>query len=233
MKAIPQLLVSMNIAVSTPSVADHQQLQPGLNAILELFARYRVRATFFVTPAWAEHNPDQAQQLASCHELGIYVPEGAAENPVAARNTLQRITGTRKIYGFRGPGVKRYTTWKEAGYVYHSGIPAGWLNNRELPRTMYIKDSCFVIPSSVSPVLRYPLGWPGIWYMPELMTRYLGNRILNKDRMLSCNFDLQELSTHSTPFPLVIKRLDGFLAYLQGAGSFSTHIEWLQEQLYE
>lgn len=234
MKRIPELLISIDVAVISPSETDHYKLHPELDAILKLFHKYHVRATFFITTAWAEQYPTLTREMAGNHEIGAYVPAGTVMDPGSLKNVLQNITGSA-VYGFRGPGAgfQEYPYWREAGYIYNAGMPSGWLNNWNAPRTMYLKDNCYVIPPSVSPLIRYTPGWPTLWYMPELVTKYFSNSILRRDGMLSCNFDLVELSDQDASFNLVLKRLDGFLCFLQTKGTFYTHIEWLQEQLYE
>jgi hypothetical protein len=224
MKPLPELLISVDIsATDTP-----EQIQ----SLLELFNRYQVHATFFVTLAWAHKYPDDARKLATGHELGLYQPAGAAVLPESDKVRLEQIAG-RKVYGFRASGVVEpdFGRWKAAGYVYHAALNGSWYHGWAQPRSMHLKQGCYIIPPSVSSVVRYPLNWPGIWYMPGFVTRYVSRHVIGKDGMLACSFSLEELGGHGTTFSLVAKRLEGYLDYLRSRGVFNTHIGWLYGQL--
>lgn len=133
---------------------------------------------------------------------------------------------------------------KCAGYLYDASLNPTWLpgryNNWDKPRTPFRENDFWIIPSSVSPLCRYPVFWLSIKNMPDLVTRHFSNTILKKDRMLSCYFhpwELADLNNYTLPGYIrrvsgnkMQHRLNSFLRYLQQKGEFCTHSEWIREQ---
>lgn len=220
----------------------------GLMKVLDLFERYQVRATFFITAYWAQHYPELVRQLAARHEVAshtYYHSDFAPEHLESSRLALQDITGM-PVYGFRMPRLKPVSTsaLKNAGYLYDASLNPTWLpgryNNWDKPRTPFQEDGLWVMPSSVSPLCRYPVFWLSIKNMPGFVTRHFSNTILRKDRMLASYFhpwELADLSGYTLPGYIrrvsgskMQQRLNGFLQYLRQKGEFCTHIEWLRDR---
>lgn len=229
----------------------HEQLSvshSGLMRVLDLFEKYQVRATFFVTAYWAQHYPELVRQLAKRHEVASHAYYHSNYEPAhleSSRLALTEITGM-PVNGFRMPRLKPVSTASllKAGYLYDASLNPTWLpgryNNLDKPRTPFTENGLWVMPSSVSPLCRYPVFWLSIKNMPDVVTRHFSNTILRKDRMLSCYFHPWELADlHNYQLPGYIRRVSGnrmlerlnsFLQYLQQKGEFCTHIEWLREQ---
>lgn len=219
----------------------------GLMIVLDLFERYQVRATFFITAHWAQRYPELVRQLATRHEVAshaFYHSEFATAHLESSRLALQDITG-KPVYGFRMPRLKPVSTTalKNAGYLYDASLNPTWLpgryNNRDKPRTPFQDNGLWIMPSSVSPLCRYPVFWLSIKNMPGFVTRHFSNTILKKDGMLSTYFhpwELADLKDYTLPAYIrrvsgikMQERLNSFLQYLQQKGEFCTHVEWLRE----
>ena len=147
------------------------RLDRNMNQMLDLFAQYDVRCTFFWLGWAAERYP---RVLRRCHELGHEIGSHGqnhllayqagraafAEDVTRAKRVLEDQTGT-EVRGFRVPGFSftRETPWAyevlaEAGYRYSSSIfPAarghgGFEGAPTEPHT---------IETSAGPVREYPI----------------------------------------------------------------------------
>ena len=107
--------------------------------LLELFARFDVRATFFVLGWTAAHAPELVRQIAgagheiACHSyhhqlLYTLTPKQFREDIREAKCTLEQIAGQR-VVGFRAPSYSVTTSslWAldvliEEGYAYDASI---------------------------------------------------------------------------------------------------------------
>jgi hypothetical protein len=213
MRVTDKLLISLDVTESDIPAVSHA----GLLSALELFDRHRVRATFFITACWAQHYPQLVRQLAEQHEVashlccynGFEVPQVER-----SRQILEEIC-SKPVYGFRMPGAgpADYVKLKEAGYLYDAST---WLPGK--PRTPFLKDGMWVMPSSVSPLFRYPVFWLSVKNMPAFVTRHLSRTILKKDHLLSC---------YLNPCVKMDDKLDEFFVFLKEKGEFSTHTDWL------
>ncbi|MGF6927562.1 hypothetical protein QFZ48_003062 [Chitinophaga sp. W2I13] len=218
----------------------------GLQATLALFDKYNVRATFFVTAYWAQHYPELIRQMAVKHEIAshAYYHSSFTEADLeSSRLALQEIS-SQPVQGFRMPRLRKVNmqALKAAGYLYDASVNPTWLpgryNNRHLPRTVFKDQDTWIIPSSVSPFLRYPLFWLSVKNMPLWVTRHFSKRILKKDSYLSFYFHPWELSDiNAYELPGYIRRVSGkrmqqkmdlFLDFLQQNGTFCTHADLLK-----
>ncbi|RAJ05076.1 uncharacterized protein DUF3473 [Chitinophaga skermanii] len=220
----------------------------GLMKTLALFEAHRVKATFFITAYWAQHYPNLVQQIARHHEIAshaFYHHSFNEEDLHNSRQELQLITG-KPVYGFRMPRLKPFNTraLKKAGYTYDASINPTWLpgryNNRHLPRTVYRNEDMLVVPSSVTPLTRYPIFWLSMKNMPLWVTKHAAKNVLQKDGYLSFYFhpwEMEDLSAYD--LPSVVKRVSGtqmqkkmdqFLKFLGEEGNFSSHIDYLQQK---
>ncbi|ASZ11293.1 polysaccharide deacetylase family protein [Chitinophaga pendula] len=217
----------------------------GLKRTLELFDQYGVTATFFITAFWAEHYPDLVKQMAAKHEIAshAYHHSSFSESDLeSSRLLLQQISG-QTVTGFRMPRLRPVSlqALKQAGYTYDASLNPTWLpgryNNRHMPRLPFKKEGLWIMPSSVSPILRYPIFWLSVKNAPLWVTSHFSKTILKKDHMLSCYFHPWELTNlEGYRLPAYIRRvsgqrmetrLKGFLQMLQSQGSFCTHRQWL------
>ncbi|WP_160713477.1 polysaccharide deacetylase family protein [Chitinophaga solisilvae] len=217
----------------------------GLQAALQLFEKYQVRATFFITAYWAQHYPELIRQLALHHEIAshaYYHSSFAEQDMEGSRLVLQEISG-QQVRGFRMPGGSRadLKALLRAGYSYDASLNPTWLpghlNHRREPRTMYRQDGMWIIPSSVSPLIRYPVFWLTLKNTPLWMSRHFSKVILQKDHYLSFQFHPWELvNIREYNLPGYISRISGavmqqklerYLIFLQQQGRFCAHIDML------
>ncbi|RFS20914.1 DUF3473 domain-containing protein [Chitinophaga silvatica] len=217
----------------------------GLQATLALFEKYEVRATFFITAYWAQHYPELIKQIAAQHEIAshaYYHSSFTDADLEGSRLALQEISG-QMVHGFRMPRLKAVNkeVLKGAGYEYDASINPTWLpgryNNWHLPRTLYKEEDVWIIPSSVSPLLRYPIFWLSVKNMPLWVTKHFTSLILKKDDYLSFYFhpwELADISQYTLPTYIkkvsginMQKKMEAYLKFLKEKGTFTTHIEWL------
>lgn len=217
----------------------------GLQTTLELFDKYEVRATFFITAYWAQHYPELIRQMAAKHEIAshaYYHSSFADADLEGSRLALQEISG-QQVRGFRMPRLRKVNmqALKDAGYLYDASVNPTWLpgryNNRHLPRTMFRDNDMWIIPSSVSPMVRYPVFWLSVKNVPLWLTRHFSKRILRKDPYLSFYFhpwELVDIREYALPSYIsrvsgsrMQQKMSGFLQFLQQQGTFCAHIDML------
>ncbi|NIG56980.1 polysaccharide deacetylase family protein [Chitinophaga sp. Cy-1792] len=220
----------------------------GLQLTLDLFEKYNVRATFFITAYWAQHYPELIRRIAASHEVAshaYYHSTFSEADLEGSRLALQEISG-QQVKGFRMPRLRKVNmaALQSAGYLYDSSVNPTWLpgryNNWHLPRTLFKDQDVWIIPSSVSPLLRYPIFWLSVKNAPLWVTKHFSRQILRKDPYLSFYFHPWELvDLKSWQLPGYIKnvsgqkmyaRLDGFLSFLQQRGEFCAHIDLLASE---
>lgn len=218
----------------------------GLERTLELFERYHVRATFFITAYWAQHYPELVRQMAATHEIAshAYYHSSFKESDLeSSRLALQEISG-QQVYGFRMPRLRQVnmTALKAAGYTYDASVNPTWVpgryNNWHLPRTLFREKEMWIIPSSVSPICRYPVFWLSVKNAPLWMSRHFSKTILKRDKYLSFYFhpwELAELEGYSLPGYIsrmsgnkMRDKMEGFLQFLQQQGQFCAHRDFLE-----
>lgn len=108
-------------------------------SVLELFARYGCRATFFVLGWVAERDPQLVREIANAgHELGCHsyahrrvdtlTPKAFREDLRRARGAIEDAAGTR-VAGYRAPtfSIVKNSVWAlrilaEEGFLYDSSI---------------------------------------------------------------------------------------------------------------
>jgi len=159
----------------------------GNEKLLALFRKHNIKATFFITGFYADHEPEDVQRIAAeGHEIACHGYEHHYRNRVfdietdvkKAKETLERISGT-KVVGFRSPQAqysqKLLEVLDQAGFVYDSSLhPAylpGYYNHRHLPLNIHKPSTLAIteIPVAVMPRSRLPIVWMfmrnlGVWY---------------------------------------------------------------------
>ncbi len=215
----------------------------GLQTTLDIFEKYNVRATFFITAYWAQHYPELIRRIAARHEVAshaYYHSSFTDADLEGSRLALQEISG-QQVKGFRMPRLREVNmeALQKAGYQYDSSVNPTWLpgryNNWHLPRTMFRKENLWIIPSSVSPMVRYPIFWLSVKNAPLWMTKHFSRQILKKDPYLSFYFhpwELTDLQGYNLPGYIsrvsgekMCRKLEGFLAFLQKKGKFCAHAD--------
>jgi len=219
----------------------------GLMRTLQLFDKYEVRATFFITAYWAQHFPELVRQIAAKHEIAshaYYHSSFCEEDLEGSRLALQEISG-RQVTGFRMPRLRPVSedALVKAGYQYDSSVNPTWLpgryNNWHVSRTIFRNDQLWIIPSSVSPLVRYPIFWLSVKNAPLWITRHFSRQILRKDPYLSFYFhpwELTDLANYQLPAYIrkvsgdkMCAKLEGFLSFLKTRGEFCTHADLLAQ----
>ncbi|WP_143307693.1 polysaccharide deacetylase family protein [Chitinophaga vietnamensis] len=217
----------------------------GLHATLELFEKHGVRATFFITAYWAQHYPELIRQVASRHEIASHAYYHNTFTPAdleGSRLVLQEISG-QQIRGFRMPRLQQvnFPALHKAGYLYDASINPTWMpgryNHFHLPRTISREENIWIIPASVSPVIRYPINWLSVKNVPLWLSRHFCKTVLRKDNYLSFYFhpwEMTDISNYALPGYIkrtsginMERKMDCFLQFLRQQGAFCAHIDML------
>lgn len=208
----------------------------GTIKILDLLEKYNLTATFFVTACFAENRPDLVQRIAARHELashGYYHSSFQESDFLASRLKLEEISGS-KIHGFRMARMDSIDTdaAQAAGYFYDSSMNPTWLpgryNNLSQPRNLFKIKDLYIFPTSVTPILRFPLFWLSFKNFPAWAYNWLANRALKTDRYLNIYFhpwEFCDLSPWQLPFyvksadnDVMLQKLENFIVAMRKKG---------------
>jgi peptidoglycan/xylan/chitin deacetylase (PgdA/CDA1 family) len=179
----------MTVDVDPPSPSNPRiDIEKGVEGLVELFDRYQIDATFFITANIAERFPGAIKRICTgnheiaCHGLdhvGYECLKGKEEQRRRVRLATEILTSAtgHKPAGFRAPGFRFnsfcFEVLQENGYVYDSSIVPTYVPGeygRPLtPSTPYFltksstpKISHLVeLPVAVNPLIPFPLG--GAW----------------------------------------------------------------------
>jgi polysaccharide deacetylase family protein (PEP-CTERM system associated) len=176
--------------------------------LLDLFAEYRVHATFFVLGWVAERHPALVRRIAALgHELASHsywhrlvydmTPDGFREDLARARDVIQQAAGIR-VRGFRAPSysVVERSLWAldvlvEEGYAYDAsifpirhdryGIPKA---PRHAYRHVSGARSLLEVPGSTALIgsVRVPIGGGYFRLLPYATTRWAISAINRKEQ---------------------------------------------------
>lgn len=219
--------------------------EEGTRKILDLLQRNDIKATFFCTAQFAVNAPDIVKEISERgHEIashGYYHSSFDNKDLLTSKNKLEEISG-QTIDGFRMARMM-YVDEKEiaqAGYKYNSSINPtfipGRYNNLAKPRTYFYSDNVLQIPSSVTPVLRFPLFWLSFHNLPYKIYRCLANTTIKHDNYMVVYFhpwefvDLYALKEFKIGYIIkhnsgekMINRLERFIKDMKHRGySFAT-----------
>lgn len=219
----------------------------GLERANTLLDKYDIRSTFFITTEYAMANPFAVKQIGTKHEIASHACHHSIfdiRDPLKSKQILERIS-QQNIYGFRMPRMMKtdLSELKRAGYIYDSSINPTYIPSRYnyffKPRTLF-KDrltGLFVIPVSVSPIIRFPLFWLSFKNIPFEIYSYLCKYTLDTDNYLHLYFHSWEFADiKSLKIPGYIKRIDGvtliaklekLLIYLKMHAEYITITEFL------
>jgi peptidoglycan/xylan/chitin deacetylase (PgdA/CDA1 family) len=160
----------------------------GNTALLKIFEKHDIKATFFITGFYAEREPEDVKRIVKAgHEIACHGYEHNYRGRTfdidvdvkKAKEVVERVSGV-KVKGFRAPQVQYSKELLQIldknGFVYDSSLhPAflpGYYNNRKFPLQVHKPLSeCSIkeIPVAVMPRTRLPIVWMfmrnlGIWY---------------------------------------------------------------------
>ncbi len=192
----------------------------GLLKILALLDKHNICATFFCTALFAEKQPELIRGIAEKHELashGYFHSEFKIEHLQASRTALERIGG-REVIGYRmarlAPLDAQHVA--DAGYLYDSSMNPTWLpgryNNLHRERTLHriLNDSMWLLPTSVTPFVRFPLFWLSFKNLPLWLVSWLSVRTLQHDGYLSLYYHPWEFCDLSAwQLPYYVRSTDG------------------------
>lgn len=137
--------------VSLDSWDNHEsRVKNNTMRILDLFARHKVKATFFILGWIAERHPDLVREIHhQGHEIGCHsywhrriyelTPDEFREDTKRAKSVLEDMTG-QQILGFRAPSytITKKSLWalnilQELGFKYDSSIFPIYHDNYGIP----------------------------------------------------------------------------------------------------
>ncbi|HEY0740048.1 MAG TPA: polysaccharide deacetylase family protein [Chryseosolibacter sp.] len=210
----------------------------GTAAILDLLAEQNVKATFFSTVVYAQHAQDQiARIINSGHELAshsYYHSRFAVEDLHASRLELEKISGT-PVVGFRMPRMQPVSNelLYTAGYEYNSSLNPTYLpgryNNFFQPRLVHRKNNLFIVPASVTPILRMPLFWLAFHNCPLSIYQAACAITLKTDGYLNLYFhpwEFIDLTNAAYGLPSYVSRNSG----RQMINRFRALLTWLKNR---
>ena len=209
----------------------------GLQNILKILNKHNVKATFFSTVVFAEHNKDLIQQLLSeGHELASHTwfhSDFEEKHLKESKEKLAEMFGT-EITGLRMPRMSPVSgnAVADAGYEYNSSINPTYLpgryNNLGVKRTYFKEAGVWQLPASVSPIFRVPLFWLSFHNFPTFVYRFLAKRCWQNTGYLNVYFHPWEFNDISKPeYKLpgytfkntaekMIQRFDEFILWAKG-----------------
>ena len=224
----------------------------GTNRILDVLSENDVRATFFCTGNFAQNAPDVMKRIMdegheiACHGVDHFEPKES--DFVLSKEIVEEICGVN-VVGYRQPRMFPVVEAeiKKAGYLYNSSLNPAFIPGRYMhldsPRTWFLKDGVVQIPSSVTPIIRFPLFWLSLHNLPQGLYHALVRRVLKKDGYFVTYFhpwEFYELKEHpefKIPFIIkrnsgmdMVKRLDGLVKMLKKNGhEFITYKEFVEK----
>ena len=213
---------------------------------LDLSQTWNVAGTVFCTSRIAEASPDLLRQTASRgHEIASHGWAHAPSSDLrlrASRESLEKIAG-EPIFGFRSPRLRKVNPDEvsDAGYAYDASLNPAWIpgryNHRAQPRTPHRIGSLWEVPSSVVPIIRFPLFWASFHLLPLPLYLAACRLVLAKDNLLSLYFhpwELSDLSEAELPFWLTrrtraqrVERMRKLCHWLSQQGTFRTIADYL------
>ncbi len=218
----------------------------GLNRLRVVLRKHGVKATFFTTAQWALHHPETMRELVlEGHEIASHAFFHSAFNAkdyALSKKTLENIT-QQPVKGFRMPRLRPvdFALLKQEGYTYDASMNPTYLpgryNHLSQLRKPHHNGQVFVLPSSVTPILRIPLFWLSFKNGPLSINKFLFRRIVKNGVFVFYihPWEFADIQNYALPsyvkrvcgFELV-KKLDDFLAYTAQFGYFSTCQEYLE-----
>lgn len=210
----------------------------GTEIILDLLKKYDIRATFFSTVIFAQHNLDIIQRILNeGHELASHTwfhSEFEAEHLLKSKIELERISG-KKIFGLRMPRMSPVSEKEvfNAGYHYNSSINPTFLpgryNHLDISRTPFIQENVLQIPASVSPIFRIPLFWLSFHNFPISFYIKLLNKTYQKDGYVNIYFhpwEFIDIENKKYKLPFYAKRNVGD----EMKKRFEKLLSWIKEK---
>lgn len=148
----------------------------GTKRILDLIDKNNVKATFFITPRFADKYPKLIKEISKKHEIALHgyhdhsynykfiERDKALKELKNGKERLSKLSG-QEIKGFREPRMQKppYSILKKVGFEYDSSLnptfAPGRYNNLFAKRKTFSIEGIKIIPLSATPILKLPLFW--------------------------------------------------------------------------
>lgn len=174
-----------------------------INNLLNIFAKFDIRTTFFIVGTFGEEHPELVSEIISAgHEIASHSYSHPSftelnnseivEELNKSKRILEKIT-KEKVEGFRAPTCKvtkdLYSNLKKCKYKYSSSVmPAipipGFYTRTSYPSTPFKKEGIIEIPLSVAPLLKTPMGGAWIRLLGTRWTTESIKKVIKKQKML-------------------------------------------------
>jgi len=194
----------------------------GTNRILDCLKDNGVRATFFCTANFAKCAPYIIERIVkeghevACHGCDHWQPK--ATDVMESKEVVEKVSGC-KVNGYRQPRMFPVDNSEIArmGYTYNSSLNPAFIPGRYMhltsPRTYFMQDGVMQIPSSVTPLIRFPLFWLALHNLPESIYHWLTMRVVSNDGYFVTYFhpwEFYELKEHPEfKMPFIINNHSG------------------------
>lgn len=233
--------------IMVPKSEQLEVASQGLDQVIGLLRKHKIKATFFTTAYYAENNPCRIQALIrDGHEVASHLYYHSDYNPdhvLGSKLKLEEITG-KKVNGFRTPRLRPMdpNLIKDAGYTYDSSLNPTYLpgryNNLSKPRLLFRENDMFILPFSVSPGIRFPLFWLSFKNINLNVYLWLCQRALAEDHYLHLYFhpwEFTSLDQYSIPWYVkrhsgtsLVRKLDLLIQKISKKGRFTTISDFLE-----
>lgn len=216
----------------------------GLEPVLALLDRAKVKATFFITANFAIHHPAKIIEIAKRHEIashGFYHSSFCVEDLARSKQAIEDIIA-QPVTGFRMARLQpvRDRDIQTAGYHYNSSMNPTYLpgryNNLSKSRVPYYTEKLLNIPVSVTPLIRFPLFWLSFKNLPLPFYKFASKLTLDWDAYLNLYFHPWEFTNlRGYQLPAYVKkrsgqpmldRLENYLTWIKPYGKFATFSEF-------
>lgn len=228
----------------------------GTVRILELLAKYQIRATFFVTANFAQKYPELiVEMVKNSHEIashGVDHSSFEVADLTKSKEILEQISG-QKIIGFRMARLAKVDKKEifEANYVYESSLNPVYLpgryNNFSAPLLPF--NEAFGLrqyPISALPLMRFPLFWLSFKNLPEFIYLVLAIQTLKftgyfnlythpweyNEASQNPKFGIPKYITRHAGMSM-LKRLEEFILKMRQVGEFITFRDSIEANNHE
>lgn len=222
----------------------------GVEKILELLARMKVKATFFCTGNFAEARPDLISRMikdgheVACHGVDHFNPKSS--DAYESKKIVEKISGV-KVSGYRQPRMFpiSYKELNRCGYRYDSSVnPAfipGRYNHLDTPRVPFMREDVLEIPTSVAGFMRVPLFWLALHLFPVVLYVRMAKMSIRKTGYFATYFHPWEFASVLRCYKAVpgyikknsgdelVARLERVIRELKGC-EFVTYEEYVRER---
>jgi len=175
----------------------------GLDYIISTLKERDIKATFYITANFAEHNTDLIDKIVeNGHEIAShdYYHSMVARSQAPESKLLLEKISKQTIYGYRAPRLSSESSSSlfDAGYKYNSSVNPTWIpgryNNLKSPRAPYYEDNLLIYPVSVAYPIRIPLFWLSLHLFPFTVYKILARTALKHDNNIHLYFHPWEFS---------------------------------------